>query len=97
MCVCVCVCLCVCIYIHIYIYIIKYIHVLFLQKLETRSEQEIQIVGVLRWVMEDGAGIKVKGHLKQVLTSIYSLVLILLNTGSLRTPQAGTRHFITLD
>jgi hypothetical protein len=37
-----------------------------LQKLETRSEQEIQIVGVLRWVMEDGAGIKVKGHLKQV-------------------------------
>jgi hypothetical protein len=39
----------------------------FLQKLETRSEQEIQLVGVLRWVMEDGAGIKVKGHLKQVL------------------------------
>ena len=36
-----------------------------LKKLATRSEQEIQIVGVLRWVMEDGAGIKVGGHLKQ--------------------------------
>ena len=43
----------------------------FLQKLETRSEQEIQLVGVLRWVMEDGAGIKVKGHLKQVLDYTY--------------------------
>jgi len=36
-----------------------------LKKLATRSEQEIQIVGVVRWVMEDGAGIQVKGHLKQ--------------------------------
>jgi len=36
-----------------------------LKKLATRSEQEIQIVGVVWWVMKDGAGILIKGHLKQ--------------------------------